>query len=1124
VGREHQGPSRTTDADTRPSPTRSRPDGRHRLLDLQRQAGNAAVASALQRARGVAADEVDSDRDHDGGTGAIEDEVVQRRGQGRDSESGDSDGTGLATSEVVQRRGDPVPDAAGAARRVLGPLAGDVRVHRAGSGGGPAVPSGALATTQGTDIALAAGAPSLTSPEGQLLLAHESAHVVQQSGATGGSGGHGDPEHEADVAAVAAMAGRAVPDLGRATGPQHFEAPKHQASLATAMEKVGFGDVEQREAYFGNWCRDISQAMVPTLHTTIGVQATMTLVSSLAQLKFGRPVTPDQLGMYDPVEHMDNPAGQIDSDLLQNQLGPEGMAVAGRGAFTTPDRAIGPDAIAGLMQVDDAGVPAYIAQSRGYVKEQIGAALAAGRNQEGLAHVGSFSHVVEDLFAHSNWIEIAFGQLVRDGRFRRQLAPAAKDDVERRVGLGQPPIETYAADVAAAGQAARPVLMTGTFAPGARGHDTLISLKAEVQNMLSGHEPFAEEGSTEKWWDFGLELLQNVEVAAEAGNLGVIFADHVRQVVANLGIGRGLTDATGGLAGSARATFGDGMLGDVAAGAAGLLHDATTATVGAAGEAWDSVVLGALGGAADLVGANIDLVKIAYYLKHGGEEIEQAWGVVKDAVRELPATIRDALLPKLAEAEKAFKAQLRTLLNGAYRRGVETLLDVLEGPIGATDVAESPVFRKVEALRASIEGSDGLRARLVRAVAGAAPGPAGAAVVARLRSAPPGELAAVASSPELRDLLAGLAAADRGTVLAAVDPVRDASERIAQFENMPDWAKPTGSHSQLAKDHADSPFFGAAFKMAHTADATLLGLLRDAWTARGETGRDDAIVAEEEDPGEHLDPLIDTRAMDRERDRGFVEIREMGDRVLATGHAEVQPADALLGVADGLAEVARSARTEADRFPVVRQLAERIDELVAGVRQQPDVQRAEAAAAQLRAWVQEHLDDLVTAGLNRTVDTLSGLLDQLSGSAGHADAHDDAHDDAHGQGHGQGHDDHGPDTGHGPGHADHDHDQGPGARDTESYTADQIRMLNARRGTVRLADGRLAAPGPTALDRRVAATADVEARLYAEVDRIINHPYETTWWREPLLAWAELHAADVSQWILDRNRGRVHSH
>ncbi len=47
----------------------------------------------------------------------------------------------------------------------------------------------------------------------------------------------------------------------------------------------------------------------------------MTLVSSVAQMKFGQPVTPDQLGMYDPVEHMDNPTGLVNGDLLQNRLG-----------------------------------------------------------------------------------------------------------------------------------------------------------------------------------------------------------------------------------------------------------------------------------------------------------------------------------------------------------------------------------------------------------------------------------------------------------------------------------------------------------------------------------------------------------------------------------------------------------------------------------------------------------------------------------------------------------------------------------------------------------------------------------------------------------------------------------
>ena len=247
-------------------------DGRYgALLDLQRRAGNAAVSSALGRGR------------------------------------------------APDRGGAPVPESAGAARSVLGDLADDVRVHQAGEGG-PEVPAGALAATAGTDIAVAPGAPPAGSPAGALLLAHESAHVVQQSAPTGG-GTTEAAEDQADVAAVAAMAGRPVPALGRARGIQYFEAPKHQASLTNAMDQVGFSDQEQQMAYLGNWCRDMSQAMVPMLNSTIGVQATMTLVSSVAQMKFGRPVSPAQLGMYDPVEHIDNPTGLVNADLLQNRLG-----------------------------------------------------------------------------------------------------------------------------------------------------------------------------------------------------------------------------------------------------------------------------------------------------------------------------------------------------------------------------------------------------------------------------------------------------------------------------------------------------------------------------------------------------------------------------------------------------------------------------------------------------------------------------------------------------------------------------------------------------------------------------------------------------------------------------------
>jgi hypothetical protein len=813
---------------------------------------------------------------------------------------------------------------------------------------------------------------------------------------------------------------------------------------------------------------------------------------------------------------MDNPTGLVNADLLQNRLGgvdpggalrsgmPTDIPVAGRGAFTTPQRGVGPGAIAGLMQTNDAGVPAYITQSRDYVKAEIRAAIADKRTAEGLFHVGNFSHVVEDLFAHSNWIEVAVGDLIRSGSFTLEPRSEAAEDVERRVNLGQPPIETYAGNVAAHGRESRPVLMTGSFAPGRKGHDTLISLKAEVQNVLAGVEPFAPDGSTEKWWDFGLELLRNVQAAADAGNLGVIFADHVRQVVDNMGIGLKIKHFTGGLEHTARATFGEGMLGDLAAGAAGFLHGAASATVDATGEAWDTVVLAALKEGADLLGGRMDLVRVAYYLKHGGEEIEQAWGVVKKAVTKLPAEIREKLLPALTRAEEAFRKKLRELLTTAYKRGVQTLMDALEGASGATDVAESPVYRKVADIKVQLGPNGALRKALVEAVQNAAPGPAGSAMAARLQAASPEELVALASSPELKAFLSSLADYDRPVVLAALDPVNDAGERIAQFERLPDWAQAGGSHSQMAKDHADSPFFGAAFLMANEADRKILRLLSQAWQERGSTGPAPGLEGnlpnEEEEEGEHLDPLIDAEAMDRERGRSFHETRDMADRVRRTGHADELPSELIDDLVKQLRDLAEGARKDAARFPGGRALARKIEELITVLRGTPSARLVEASCLRLKEWIDHDLDETLSDGQRLIADNVSQVVDAAAHLIAELKARlrDEPETDEE--------------------HAAHDSTQR-----SDAHYQEQVDMLAQQRDTIRAPTGR-GARAATAADRAVAAARTTPKKLEAEVDRIINHPYETVWWRTTLATWLNAHKREVSQWILDRNQGRTHSH
>ena len=95
-----------------------------------------------------------------------------------------------------------------------------VRVHTDAAAAASARSLGALAYTSGSDITFSAGRYDPASTDGRRLLAHELAHVVQQSGHVSGTqtqlavSAPGDAsERQADAAADAVLAGRAVPRL-----------------------------------------------------------------------------------------------------------------------------------------------------------------------------------------------------------------------------------------------------------------------------------------------------------------------------------------------------------------------------------------------------------------------------------------------------------------------------------------------------------------------------------------------------------------------------------------------------------------------------------------------------------------------------------------------------------------------------------------------------------------------------------------------------------------------------------------------------------------------------------------------------------------------------------------------
>jgi hypothetical protein len=87
-----------------------------------------------------------------------------------------------------------------------------VRIHSDGAAGATARAMGAVALTHRHDIVFAPNAYAPHTSTGRDLLAHELAHVAQQ---TGGSGAAATPRHEAqaDRAASAVLAGRTAPSL-----------------------------------------------------------------------------------------------------------------------------------------------------------------------------------------------------------------------------------------------------------------------------------------------------------------------------------------------------------------------------------------------------------------------------------------------------------------------------------------------------------------------------------------------------------------------------------------------------------------------------------------------------------------------------------------------------------------------------------------------------------------------------------------------------------------------------------------------------------------------------------------------------------------------------------------------
>ncbi len=200
----------------------------HPVLRLLASRGNRAATRMLDRAAGpvlqrqacaCAGDSSDCE------SCAAQRPIVARRAVGEPPAV--ESGVPPVVGSVLRSRGEPLdPGSRAELEPRFGHDFGAVRVHTDARAAASAKAVHALAYTVGQDIVFASGQHAPRSGPGRRLLAHELAHVVQQSSVSGGiqaapevvGPANGVHEREADVAAAAVLAGGHPPALTPTVG------------------------------------------------------------------------------------------------------------------------------------------------------------------------------------------------------------------------------------------------------------------------------------------------------------------------------------------------------------------------------------------------------------------------------------------------------------------------------------------------------------------------------------------------------------------------------------------------------------------------------------------------------------------------------------------------------------------------------------------------------------------------------------------------------------------------------------------------------------------------------------------------------------------------------------------
>ena len=877
---------------------------------------------------------------------------------------------------------------------------------------------------------------------------------------------------------------------GRTAGPtvQRFEAQHHEHAERAALAApspagaAGFTDAEASAVYFGNWSRDLSQALLnhPVIRT-LGQDAVFEILNLLAMQKFGRELNPRDFGVYSPREHIDNPAGQTTGDLSQPGTG------GGTHELPQQEDLSSPQALGELFTVNEAGLPAYLGRSIQYVEEEFSTASDLGRTQDGLMHMGNGLHTVEDLFAHSNFVEIAVGKLITGGRI--SVSPELQTELSGRGENG--PVETLAGRT----EAGRPILTTGSYV----ASDTLVSISEALTAFMEEFDPFTP-ANKERSQQLMERILARYEGTGRAGQL-------VRGVMSSMA-----TEIPGQLrewitakiepaepnAGEEQSVFDQAVAGarHWAAGAVGSALDVVSDLAG-----WDWLQ-NRFAEAADTY-ANLPLTDIYHFTTKAKNSIDEWFKDVDAQLMSVPfyPEFRAWVAQRLDGLRESLKEVIKTALKAAA--------DLIKAAFGESVAEGSNIHAQIES-----------------------------AVQSQIKNAEARAEYEAASHEQKVAMLADPGWCSRARI------TRSDAEHLSAMIQTPEWAQEGPSHSQIAKDHADSPFFGTAAALAMHADTHLRDLIVAVWSAEGRNTTDPALAgnyASEIDP--KLQAVIDNpdstpyerRHALREAQKHSphwhdIERRREGEELARTGGiAEAEEdhpgEDAYAAVIGGLERLAQTS----EQLPAdLRALAARAETAA------PDAARelreiAAAIPTGLRELAEEAEHAADADAMRRVADRLRAMADATDGLvvraqrvlrsiADRVESADPAGDAL--------------------------------ARDLRDFADRFERIAPELAAGLRTAATAMteAARGQVITDEQLARTHAVRAptgawapelaasharggtperdALFGFVRELFGHPYDTTWWEGPLVAWAGLpgNQERLEHYIRARNSGRTHHH